>query len=161
MRRKNLSGVEVRIRALKIKIDQGCGCNCRRPGVTSYHTAADLSAILASRCPVHDFRELGEFQWVPTSMPLGSGDQSLCTCAASATRDFLQNKRGPLTYAEQLKEQSILQQELTADADQRFMVDQAKVKYLIDQYERHKNQHLLRATEIANCTRELPISRLR
>jgi hypothetical protein len=134
-----LSKIEARIIALQVKVDEAGGCNCRQGESTAYHTAADLAAILATRCPVHDFCQLGDLQWVPTSMPLRFGDQALCTCPPSATRDFLQKNRGPLTYAEQQNEQCILQEEFTDNADQRFMVDQAKVKYLLQRYEQERN----------------------
>lgn len=139
-----------RIRALELAIDRVGNCTCRRGGTTIYHTAAELQAILAIRCPVHGFRELGNLVWFPPAMPLSAEDQQLCKCPPSATRDFLANQRGLLTDTEQEEECHKLDEEFSEDAGKRFAADQAEVKRLIIQYERQKQSTLPRGGNSAD-----------
>lgn len=83
---------------------RGVGCHCRFRGETLFHNAADLERILAIRCPVHDFCDLGQISWVPPSMPLRMEDTALCSCPPCPTREWLEGVRGPLTWKEQRDE---------------------------------------------------------
>lgn len=134
---KSQSSLARRLAKLKFAIDRSSsGCNCRPHGSTAYHSAAELAAILSIPCPTHGFRDLGDLLWFPVELPLLPEDQELCRCAPSATRAWLQNKRGGLTADEQTQEFRMLEEEFWSEESQnRFANDQVEVARLVRKYE--------------------------
>jgi hypothetical protein len=114
--------IEKRIRALEAKLESRA-CNCRKGRLTLYHSSADLENILSIGCPVHVFLYVREVSWAPASMPLNIEDRSLCCCPPSATREWLEGKRGPLTEEEQDEECATWEQALSADAAEQMRIE--------------------------------------
>lgn len=65
-------------------------CNCRVE--TQFHNASCLGALLKIMprdCPLHGFRELGFFLWVPLRCPLLFEDNQYCPCPPDPWRTFI------------------------------------------------------------------------
>jgi hypothetical protein len=65
-------------------------CNCRAE--TQYHNADCLDGLLKRMprvCPIHSFRDLGFFLWMPLRFPLLSEDNQYCTCPPDLWRSFI------------------------------------------------------------------------
>jgi hypothetical protein len=127
--------IEKRIRALEAKLESRA-CNCRKERLTLYHSSADLENILSIGCPVHVFLFVREVSWAPASMPLNIEDRSLCCCPPSATREWLEGKRGPLTEEEQAQECATWEQALSEDP-----TEQMRVEGLLKKYYKLKRSH--------------------
>jgi hypothetical protein len=72
-------------------------CNCRE--ATRFHNSACLYELLKKMprvCPVHGFRELGFFLWVPPEVRLIPDDSQFCPCFANPWRAFFEGP-GPHT----------------------------------------------------------------
>src|SRR5689334_7871374 len=101
----SLAALEKRLRKVEITfLGVGNGCCCRWGRKTNYHIATELEKIMNVRCPIHQFRDLGDICWVPTGTPLLSQDRNLCACPPSLTRDLLAGNIGFLTPEEHEQE---------------------------------------------------------
>jgi hypothetical protein len=136
---KKLSPLILRVSVLEAN-KGGHVCNCRNGEETRYHTAAELSRILNVRCPVHEVRDVGWLLWVPPSTPLRREDRSLCSCPPCAGRSWREGTRGPLNDEEREQEYGRWEEQLGADAKERFRRDQVRVKRLVHVYERNKRR---------------------
>jgi hypothetical protein len=123
MASKSMWIITKRLRVLEAATRVSAGCNCRFLQVTFFHSVADLEQILCIHCPVHPFRDLGELSWAPLSMPLRREDGPLCSCPPSPTREWLSDKRGPLTAEEQTQECLNWEQQLSEDPEQQMRVE--------------------------------------
>jgi len=136
-----LPTLEKRVRALEAialtSVNKDCRCRLGRK--TYYHTPADLEHIMSVSCPVHEFRDLGNLLWMPLGTPLRLEDSHLCLCPSSATRDWLEGKRGPLTEQEQ--EEECRTWELTADTEVDVRIERVTVEKLLQTYFRKKRIH--------------------
>lgn len=133
------SKIERRLLALEfVTARMWYGCNCKPRGESKYHTAADLQKIMDVRCPVHEFRDLGDLLWLPPGLPLALEDQHLCTCPPSTLRDLIANSRGPLSDQEHREAYQLLEYEFSQSGCESFAAEQAKMHILIERYEREK-----------------------
>ena len=124
-----LPALEKRVRALEqawFGEARGRQCNCRSGRETSYHSAAELEEIMNVHCPVHDVRDLGHVNWIPSGLPLRAEDRDLCSCPPCAVRDFVQGTRGPLTLEEQEGEKQRWEQEYAEASHEEFRREQAR-----------------------------------
>lgn len=95
--RNSFRDLEKRISRIERRVQPPTPCNCRT--VARYHDANCLAAILEKtprECPVHGFREMGFFFWVPPSDPLFHEDNEVCPCPPHPWRSF-QLSGGPYT----------------------------------------------------------------
>jgi hypothetical protein len=130
-----LSALGKRIRKLEIVFSKlGGGCTCRPGQETAYHTPEDLEGIMAVGCPVHGFRDLGRFCWVPKGSPLRLEDRDWCRCPVNPTRDWLAGTRGPLSQEEVEEECRGWQRAFSSEEQQTFPAQQARVTELIRNY---------------------------
>ena len=132
---KSILSVTKRLRVLEAATRVSAGCSCRFLQVTFFHSVADLEQILCIHCPVHLFRDLGELQWAPLSMPLRREDGPLCSCPPSPTREWLSGKRGPLTAEEQTLECLNWEQQLSEDHEQKM-----RAEVLLKNYDKSKRR---------------------
>ncbi len=116
-------------------------CNCRWDQETFYHTTTDLASIMAVPCSVHALRDLGCLLWLPPSSPLRPEDSTLCTCPPCAAREWREGRRGPLTKEEQEEEYHRWEEQLSAEAIEKFRCDQAQAKQLLRAYELRKRRN--------------------
>jgi hypothetical protein len=115
-------------------------CSCRIGETTLYHNPRELEAILQSVCPVHGFRDVGELMWAGSALPLRGEDQQFCSCLQSSIREFLLGGRGPLTPAENEKEEKRWREEYGPNSEKQFCRDQQRVRKLIQVYEFEKSR---------------------
>jgi hypothetical protein len=115
--------LDKRIRALQLKRELRAGCNCRKEQASFYHCLSELEKILSVGCVVHGIRYLAEVSWAPSSMPLAIEDRPLCSCRPSATREWLENERGPLAEEEQVQECLTWEQALSEDPQEQMQVE--------------------------------------
>ena len=138
----SLAALEKRLRKVElILLSLSNDCCCRSGRETNYHIAAELALIMNVRCPMHQFRDLGNICWVPTGTPLLPGDRILCTCPPSLTRDLLAGNLGFLRHEEQEEECGKWREEFTQKAEQDFRMEQARVAVLLRKYRRDKRNH--------------------
>jgi hypothetical protein len=134
-----IATLEERVRALERALSAGGKpCTCRIGTRTAFHTAEELAKIMAGRCPVHRFRDLGCLRWLPKGLPLHLDDRILCSCPPCPVREFLQGRRGPLTDAEQEEWQQRWERELGPESDEDFRHKQARIEKLLVKYECEK-----------------------
>jgi len=114
--------LEKRIRALQRKRELRAGCTCRKEGMSFYHCLSELEKILSVGCVVHGTRYVAEVSWAPSSMPLAIEDRPFCSCHPSATREWLEGERGPLTEEEQLQEYLTWEQALSEDPQEKMQI---------------------------------------
>jgi hypothetical protein len=131
----SLAVLEKRLRKVAITfLSVTNGCCCRRGRKTNYHIAAELEKIMNVRCPIHQFRDLGDICWVPTGSPLLPQDRNLCACPPSLTRDVLAGNRSFLTQQQQEDECGKWRDEFTQKAHQDFRIEQLRVAALVRKY---------------------------
>ena len=137
----SFAALEKRIRALEYAFSAtGKLCNCRTGEKTTYHSAEELKKLMDIRCPAHGFRDLGHLRWLPSGLPLRPDDQDLCSCPPCPVHDFLQGRRGPLTEAEQEKEERRWEAEYGTSSDGKFRREQTLVEQVLRRYEYHKRK---------------------
>jgi hypothetical protein len=115
--------LEKRIRALQLKRELRAGCTCRKERMSFYHCLSELEKILSVRCVVHGIRYIAEVSWAPSTMPLAIEHRPLCSCPPSATREWLEGERGPLTEEEQVQECLTWEQALSEDRQEKMQVE--------------------------------------
>lgn len=91
-------------------------------------------------CPAHGFCDLGEFLWVPPGMPLRPEDRGLCCCSPNPTRDWLEDKRGPLTEEEQEAECSTWELEASAGLEESVRNEKAQCELILKTYAKKKRR---------------------
>lgn len=135
----DFAALEKRISVLEQAVSAtGKHCNCRTGERATYHSAEELKKLMDIRCPAHGFRELGHLRWLPSGLPLRPDDRNLCSCPPCPVRDFLQDRRGPLTEAEQEKEERRWEAEYGTSSDGKFRREQALVEQVLRKYEYDK-----------------------
>jgi len=138
----NLAALEKRLYLVERKfLNFYDDCCCRWGRKTNYHIAAELEQMMNVRCPIHQFRDLGDICWVPTGTPLLPQDRNLCACPPSLTRDLLAGNIGFLTPEENGKECDKWRDEFTQKAEQDFRLEQARIAALLRKYLRNKRSH--------------------
>jgi hypothetical protein len=138
----NLAALEKRLCLVERRfLSRSTDCCCRPGEETNYHTATELERIMNVRCPIHEFRDLGDIRWVPTGTPLLPEDRDLCACPPSLTRDLLAGSIRFLTPEENGKECGKWRDEFTQKAEQDFRLEQARVAALLRKYLRNKRSH--------------------
>jgi len=116
-------------------------CCCRWGRKTNYHIAAELEQIMNVRCPIHQFRDLGDICWVPTGTPLLPEDRNLCACPPSLTRDLLAGNIGFLTQQQQEDECGKWRDEFSQEAYRDFRIDQARVAAVVRTKNKKKKEY--------------------
>jgi len=125
----NSRELEKRIRALQLKRELRAGCTCRKEGMSLYHCLSELEKILSVGCVVHGIRYVAEVSWAPSSMPLAIEDRPLCSCRPSATREWLEGERDPLTAEEQVQEYLTWEQALSEEPQEQMQVETVLKNY--------------------------------
>ena len=137
----NLAALEKRLCMVERRfLSRSTDCCCRPGGETNYHIATELERIMNVRCPIHQFRDLGDICWVPTGTPLLPEDRNLCACPPSLTRDLLTGNIGFLTQEDHEKECDKWREEFTQKAEQDFRIEQVRVAALVRTYLKNKKE---------------------